>query len=67
VATNPSYFVGRFNIGFAEEVNLKIKTLTVAAMATAISTPFAYTFWSLLNQFPIKNGGATTYYSCNFF
>src|SRR6266498_381076 len=27
-------------------------------MATAISIPFVYMFWSLLTQFPVKNGRA---------
>src|SRR6266498_1917259 len=31
-------------------------------MATAISIPFVYMFWSLLTQFPVKNGRAVFAY-----
>ncbi|MEW6713093.1 MAG: transposase [Candidatus Riflebacteria bacterium] len=53
-----NYFDGRFNNGFAEGVNLKIKCSTDAGMATAISIPSDYMFWSLLTLFPVKNGRA---------
>jgi len=53
-----NYFDGRFNNGFAEGVNLKIKMLNRCGYGCRNFNSFRLHVWSLSPSFPVKNGRA---------
>ena len=57
-----NYFDGRFNNGFAEGVNLKIKMLNRRGYGYRNFNSFRLHVLSLLTRFPVKNGRADFIY-----